>query len=168
VQYDRQIDRHDLVRRHAQHIHNLGAVEHGRRAAFVHLRGQFLHDRLGEIPERHRRQIREAEVQNFRRETEQAPFGFDITERLQGQQDAARAGAREAGRGGDVGERLFGALRVERANHRAAARERLHIGVARFVRGRFGAGGNVGGRRQGFAHGPGRMRSKGSGTAGVE
>ncbi|CAM2137905.1 hypothetical protein PT2222_100021 [Paraburkholderia tropica] len=128
---DREVDRHDLVRGHAQHVDDFGAVEHRRRAAFVDRGREFFHDRLGQIPERHRREVREAEVENLGREPEQPAFGLDVAERLQREQDAARARAREAGGGGDVGERLLGVRGVERPDHGESARERLHVGVAR-------------------------------------
>lgn len=130
---DRQIDRHDLVRRHAQHVDDLGAIEHGGRTAFVDARGQLFHHGLREIPERHRRQIGEAEFENLRREPEQPAVGLDVAERLQREQDAARARAREAGGRRDFGQRLLGTLRIERADHREAARKRLDVGIAGFL-----------------------------------
>lgn len=59
----------------------------------MHLLDEIFHYRFGQIPEGHRRQIGEAEVENLRRQLKETPVGLDIPERLQRQKDAARAGA---------------------------------------------------------------------------
>jgi len=71
--------------------------------------------------------IQKAEIEDLWREAKEPPFCFDVAERLEREQDAPCARAREAGGGGDVGQRLFGVLRIERADHGEAARERLNI-----------------------------------------
>ncbi len=133
---DGQVDRHDLACRHAQHVDDLGAVEHGDRAAFMHRLRERLHDRLGQVPERHRGQVGEAEIEDLGREPELAAIGLHIAQPHQREQDTPRAGPREAAGLGDLGQRLGGVAGVERADHGQPACEGLHIAVARLLGGR--------------------------------
>ena len=91
-----QADAHDLVRRHAHHVDDVGGVQHRGRARLLHLLHQRFHHRLGAVPDRHRREVGKAQVEDARRQREELAVALHIAQRLQREQDAARAGAREA------------------------------------------------------------------------
>ena len=108
---------------------------------------QFFHHRLGEVPERHRGEIGETQVENLGREPEQAPFEADVAQAHQREQDAAGARTCEAGCFGNFGERLLRPLRIECADDGQPACEGLHVGIAGFFGGKFG-GGHAGKRKR--------------------
>jgi len=101
---------------------------------------QFFHDRFGQVPERHRGEVGKAEVEDPGRQAEQPALEAHIAEADQREQDAAGAGAREAGRLGHLGQRLRGAFGIEGADDREPARERLHVGIAGLLGGQIGDG----------------------------
>jgi hypothetical protein len=84
-----------LLGRHAQHVDDVGRIQHRGRARLLHLLHQRLHHRLGAVPDRHRREVREPEVEDARREREELAVGHHIAQRLQREQDAPRARPRE-------------------------------------------------------------------------
>jgi hypothetical protein len=80
-------------------------------ARLAHLLHQVFHHRLGQVPERHGRQVGKAQVEDARRQAKQLAVTFHIAQRLQREQDAPRAGAGQAGVRGHLAQRLLpGAL----------------------------------------------------------
>ncbi len=139
-----QAGAHDLVGGHAQHVDDVQAIEHGGRGRFAHLLHQVFHQRLGQVPQRQRRQVGKAQVEDARREAKELAVTFHITQRLQREQDAARPGAGQAGVRRHLAQGLLGCAGAEGADHFQPTRERLHIAVAR-----LGGGGGRGQARGG-------------------
>ena len=63
----------------------------------AHLFHQVFHQGVGQVPERQRRQVGKAQVEDARCEAKELAVTLHITQRLQREQDAARPGAGQAG-----------------------------------------------------------------------
>ena len=129
---ERERDGHDPLGRHPGHVDDLVAVEHGHRDRLVHLLGERLHRRLGDLADAERRQVGVAEVEHLRRELELAPVGAHVAERREGEQQPASGRPRQAGAARHVGQRERGVVLGEGPQHGQPALEGLHeVAVAR-------------------------------------
>ena len=106
-------------------VDHVGEVERGRRAGLAGLLDELLHQRLGDLPEVQRGQVGPAQVQDARREGEEAAVGADVAELLEREQDPPSRRAGDAGVPGDVGEREGGALAREDLNDGHGTLQRL-------------------------------------------
>jgi hypothetical protein len=125
-----QVDGHDLVRGQTQDVDDVGAFQHRHRARLARLLGHFFHVGQRQVPQRRARQVGVAQLKDARGQRELAVLDRDVAQVLQRQQDAARAGAGQAGHGRDLGQRHLGTIRAERPDHGQAARKRLNVAVA--------------------------------------
>ncbi|KAJ1680483.1 hypothetical protein LUZ63_024292 [Rhynchospora breviuscula] len=135
---DGDADRHDAAHGHPGDVHDLGAVEHGRRGALAHRARQRLQVRLGDLRQRQRREVAVPELEHAGGERERPAVVAEVPEALQRAEEPSGGGAGDLGAPRDLAQRQLGVVGVERPDDRESAHERLHdlAGAVAVVEGR--------------------------------
>ncbi len=123
---DLHAQRDDLGHRDPGDVDDVRAVQLGHRRGLAGGGDELLEVWAGDVPEPQRADVGHAQGQHLRREGERPAGGAHEAELLEGEQQPARGGPGEAGRGGDLGEGHAAVVGVEAGEDVEPPREGLH------------------------------------------